>query len=169
MYRYILAPLCDRMFSFWVDEKLKVPIGLFTGHSTFDRYLSVRKSRNDPLCPAWGEEEKKPYLFLGTCHRMQDSFFSIFVSHLLKLRKTKPVTLIRCRRTSKRLLWMRGDLGNVWRGAVLPPQHFVHNFSYRNAYCGAFSSPTTYIFGQKCYVPLPRLLSFYAYDFDRLS
>jgi len=52
---------------------VKVFVGLLTGHSILNRHLSVMKLRNDPLCPACGEEEETTFHFLGTCPAgMQD-------------------------------------------------------------------------------------------------
>ena len=52
---------------------IKVLGGLLTGHSTLNRHLNVMKLRNDPLCPACGEEEETTFHFLETCPaRMQD-------------------------------------------------------------------------------------------------
>jgi len=65
------------------------------------------KLRNDPLCPACGEEEETTFHFLGTCPAQMQDRYSIFGSHLLEeeeLSKVWPISLIRFARTSKRLM-----------------------------------------------------------------
>jgi len=86
---------------------IKVLVGLLTGHSTLNRHLSVMKLRNDPLCPACGEEEETTFHFLGTCPARVQDRYSIFGSHLLEeaeLSQVQPISLIRFARTTKRLM-----------------------------------------------------------------
>jgi len=65
------------------------------------------KLRNDPLCPAYGEEEETTYHFLGTCPARKQDRYSTFGSHLLEeeeLSTVQPISVIQFARTTKRLM-----------------------------------------------------------------
>jgi len=48
-------------------RELAILVDLFTGHITLNRHLTVMKIQQDPLCPAYREQEETSFHFLGEC------------------------------------------------------------------------------------------------------
>jgi len=102
---------CNLSFALSLTRhELKVLVGLFTGHTTLNRHLTVMKFQQDPLCPACGEQEETSRHFLGECcANMQIRYFTFGV-HPMKAAELHKVELSLLPRRGFRDLCLQRDV-----------------------------------------------------------
>jgi len=64
-------------------KDLKILVGLFTGHNTLNRHLTLLKIEEDPMCHLCGEEYDTSLHLLGRCGALIEKRRKQFGNHLL--------------------------------------------------------------------------------------
>ena len=78
---------------------------LFTGHNTLNRYLTIMRRVNDPLCPLCEEEEETSLHFIGKCcatANIRRLHFGVLFLEPGDLKQAHWITPLRFAKTSKR-------------------------------------------------------------------